>query len=249
MASHSETRSAAERRSAARHATPRRRARYARYRLSATRGIFATVVVALALGAAVGVRLPLTAEATGASAPRWSEARIEAFAQANAQNYRVPATAAAPTALRDDFTATDMIESLVSSGTNHDWAKLVLLLGDFPMTEQNVTVITRWMRQENYVERWYLRNNPLNNGWGSGGGSGLGSYDSLLIAAENAAESLRENELYSGIAAAFDDGSSSAAVEQAIWASPWASSHYEYGRVWATNPVDVVVAPPGAWGR
>lgn len=249
MARHSETPGAAERRSAARHATPRHRPRYARHRLSVTRGIFAAGVVALALGAAVGVRPPLIAEATGAGAPRWSEARIEAFAQANSQSFRAPATAPGPIALRDDFTATDMIESLVSSGTNHDWAKLVLLLGDFPMTEQNVTVITRWMRQENYVDSWFLRNNPLNNGWGSGGGSGLGSYDSLLIAAENAAESLRENELYAEIAAAVDDGTSSAAVEQAIWASPWASSHYEYGRVWATNPVDVVAAPPSAWGR
>jgi len=65
-----------------------------------------------------------------------------------------------------------------------------MLFAGFPVTDSNATVFTRWMRQENGSDDWFNRNNPLNNGWGSGGGGGLGSYDSLVIAAENAADVL-----------------------------------------------------------
>ena len=54
--------------------------------------------------------------------------------------------------------------------TNHDWAKLVLLMGEFPLTDSNVTVVTRWMRQENYVDAWWPpATTRSTNGWGSGG--------------------------------------------------------------------------------
>jgi len=67
------------------------------------------------------------------------------------------------------------IQTLVNGGTNHDWAKLVQLFAELPMTEDNVTVFTRRMRRENGDDDWWNRNNPLNNGWGSGGSGGLSS--------------------------------------------------------------------------
>src|SRR5690554_6351114 len=108
-----------------------------------------------------------------------------------------------PEVARDSFHVTPGRATFINGGTNHDWAKLVLLNGGWPVTDNNVTVITRWMRQENYIDSWWNRNNPLNNGWGSGGGGGLGSYPSLVVAAENAAKALNTHPGYASIRSAF----------------------------------------------
>jgi len=108
-------------------------------------------------------------------------------------------------------------------------------------------VMLRWMRQENGPDNWWNRNNPLNNGNGSGGGSGLGSYATLSIAAEYAADSLRRYSFYDAIEASLEAGNDANATAQAIWASPWAGSHYGYGSHWSTAPVKVITAPESAW--
>ncbi|HWR84663.1 MAG TPA: hypothetical protein VN200_01580 [Rhodoglobus sp.] len=199
--------------------------------------------------AAAGVALALLALPTIAP-PRAATAEqfLDAYAERNSQTLRVPAEAGVLAAARDGFGATPGVDSLVAEGTNHAWAKLVMLLGGWPMSESNVTVFTRWMRQENGPDDWWNRNNPLNNGWGSGGGGGLGSYDSLVTAAENAAEALHGNPGYADIVAGFATSAPTAEIEQAIWASPWATSHYHYGGHWSSAPVPVVSAPPEAWG-
>lgn len=209
---------------------------------------------ALAVGA-VAVSFGLTASlALAPPAPPTDAAVLAAYVDAHAQEVRVSATAAAEqlsasgAIVRDEYHATQGIESLVASGTNHDWARLVLLFAGYPMTDENVTVITRWMRQENYVDTWWNRNNPLNNGWNCGGGGGTGTCPSLVASARNAADALNSFRGYAGIRAAFLDGTSASAVEAAIWASPWASGHYNNGAHWHYNPVPVVVAPPSAWG-
>lgn len=148
---------------------------------------------------------------------------------------------------RDTVMATAGIETLKQSGTNADWAKMVLLFGGWQQTDANVTVMLRWMRQENGVDDWWNRNNPLNNGYGSGGGSGLGSYTSLVDAARYCAENIQSGR-YPGIAAGLDAGTSADATAQAIWASPWASSHYANGAHWSTRDVTIVKAPVEAWG-
>jgi hypothetical protein len=172
---------------------------------------------------------------------------LAAYLDAHAQTFEVPEHVAPTPVARDTYSATPGIATLAAGGTNHDWAKLVLLFAKFPLTESNVTVMTRWMRQENGTNDWWNRNNPLNNGWGSGGGSGLGTYDSLVIAAENAADALRKNPGYSGIVAAFEASAPTEQIEQAIWASPWASGHYANGGHWSYAPVPVVVSPSGTW--
>lgn len=172
---------------------------------------------------------------------------LEDYIDDNAQSLDVSAQVAPALVVRDTYSATPGIQTLAAGGTNHDWAKLVLLIGDFPMTESNITVFTRWMRQENGPDDWYNRNNPLNNGWGSGGGGGLGSYDNLIIAAENAAEALHSLPGYSGIVEALMASASTESVEQAIWASPWATGHYNNGAHWSYTPVPVIKAPEGSW--
>ena len=161
----------------------------------------------------------------------------------------IPQWAVAETVTRDVPTATDEVATLSASGTNADWAKLVLVLGEFPVTDNNVTVILRWMRQENYTDSWWQRNNPLNNGWGSGGGAGLGSYVSLVSAAQNAAEALHSNPGYSAIVASFNQSADPSATAAAIWASPWASGHYANGAHWSSTAVPIVTAPASGWAH
>jgi hypothetical protein len=202
----------------------------------------------LAAGAVL-VAFALTAVFSLAPPPPPTDADVlAAYVDKHAQTLTVPQNVAGASVTRDTYSATPGIQTLANGGTNYDWAKLVLLLGRFPVTETNVTVFVRWMRQENGPDDWWNRNNPLNNGWGSGGGGGLGSYDNLVIAAENAAEALRNNGGYSGIVAAFDASAPTEVIEQAIWASPWASGHYANGGHWAYTTVPVVKSPAGTWG-
>lgn len=166
---------------------------------------------------------------------------------ASEQMLDLPAGLARASISRDSFATVAGVQGLAEGSTNRDWAELVLLLGDFPRTDGNITVMLRWMRQENGPDNWWNRNNPLNNGWGSGGNSGLGSYDTLVIAAENAAEALHSNPGYAGIVAGFSSSAPTAEIEQAIWASPWATSHYANGGHWSYTPVPVIESPPGTW--
>jgi hypothetical protein len=202
----------------------------------------------LALGAAAATVALAAVFIVAPPDPPTAADRLDAYIHQNAQTLDVAEAAAIDPLARDDFSATPGIATLVASGTNHDWAKMVLLFGGWPMTEENVTVITRWMRQENYTDSWWNRNNPLNNGWGSGGGGGTGSYANLVIAAEKAAENLHRHPGFQVIVDAFAASSPTEVTENAIWFSPWASGHYNNGAHWHYNPVEVVKAPPGAWG-
>ncbi|WP_448006614.1 hypothetical protein [Agromyces bauzanensis] len=163
------------------------------------------------------------------------------------QTVNVAPDVAAPAVSQESYTATTGAQTLIESGTNADWAQLVLIYGDWPVTDENVTVMLQWMREENGPDNWWNRNNPLNNGHGSGGGSGLGSYDSLDTAAWYAADNLLKRSFYTDIVAALERGTSAHAVAQAIWASPWASSHYGNGAWWSTAPVPIIEAPASAW--
>jgi hypothetical protein len=201
----------------------------------------------LAGGAAVGA-LSLVALAAFAPPPPPSAAEeLKAYINAHSQSLKVSEDATVVDVLRDKYVATPGVESLVISGTNYDWARLVMMDGGWPQSDANVTVMVRWMRQENGADNWWNRNNPMNNGYGSGGGGGTGSYSDLVMAAQMAAENLKHNPGFASIVAGFANGTSSATTEQAIWASPWASGHYGNGSRWHYTPVDVVKAPTSAW--
>lgn len=217
------------------HAAPTRSARRPR------RADFVVAAAVALVAGLVGVPAVL-------APPRPTQAEIlAAYVTSNAQSLQVAPHAAVQPVTRDAYSATPGIQTLAEGGTNYDWAKLVLVLGGWPMTEENVTVITRWMRQENYVDAWWNRNNPLNNGWGSGGGGGTGTYDSLVIAAENAAEALHTLAGYSGIRESLAASAPTETTEAAIWASPWATGHYNNGAHWSYADVPVVKAPADAW--
>lgn len=193
------------------------------------------VVLSLVIASAVAIAIPTQAE------------QLHSYITDNAQTVSVSALASLPLVSRESFTATPGIATLAASGTNHDWATLVLIDAGFPVTDNNVTVLTRWMRQENGTDNWWNRNNPLNNGWGSGGGGGTGSYDNLVIAAENAAKALHGNPGYASIVASFSTSAETTVTESSIWASPWASGHYDNGGHWSYAEVPVVKAPVGSW--
>ena len=175
---------------------------------------------------------------------------VERYADAHAQDFEMTtsiadraATSAGPI-VRDEFAATPGPDTFIAGGTNHDWAKLVLVYAGWPVTDNNVTVITRWMRQENGADDWYNRNNPLNIGAG-----GFASYPDLQTSAQVVAKALSTSSGYRDIAAGFAASADPAVTEYAIWASPWAGGHYAWGGHWHYSPVDVVTAPSSAWGR
>lgn len=213
------------------------RALYRRHLWSPSRTVFVSITVGLVVMASLGFSNPAR------------EAPEAAAIEESPQTFTI--TAADPPLLveRHDFGATAGYETYIAGGTNHDWAKLVLLKAGFPLTDSNVTVVTRWMRQENYVDAWWTRNNPLNNGWGSGGGGGTGRYSTLVDAADNAAEALHALPRYSEIVRTLSASAPTDEVERAIWFSGWASGMYNNGQHWSYVAVPVITAPPSAWGR
>ncbi|RFA10230.1 hypothetical protein B7R54_14200 [Subtercola boreus] len=208
-----------------------------------------TRLVAAVAGLAAFALVALVSLAPPPQAPTADGAHgyVQTSAQGSLQIVTVPGDAAGVTVTRDDYSATAGVKTLAAGSTNKDWATLVLLLAGFPMTDSNITVMMRWMRQENGPPDWWNRNNPLNNGWGSGGGSGFGSYDNLSTAAANCAEALHSVSGYSAIVAGFQASAPTAQIESAIWASPWASSHYANGSHWSYAPVPVIASPAGTW--
>jgi hypothetical protein len=171
------------------------------------------------------------------------------YAAAHAQNLSVNGSAKTVTLTPTKYSATPGFQSLAAGGTNYDWAKLVLLAGGWQMSSNNVTVILRWMRQENGTNDWWNRNNPLNNSYGAPGAGGTGHYANLIIAAQKVAAALHAGAGggYSGIVSALAASSSPSVTAQAIWASFWSTSHYANGTHWSTAPVPVVKAPAGDW--
>ena len=132
--------------------------------------------------------------------------------------------------------------------TNYDFARQVLADGGWPASVNNTTVLTQWLRAEEPTSRWWNRDNPLNNGLGSGGGSGLGSYRSVVLAASEVARNL-ENSAYGYPLVARDLAGSAppSATARAIWRSSWAAGHYGRGADWDTSPVASVAAPAVVW--
>ena len=174
---------------------------------------------------------------------------LKLYDSAHEQNLSVSKNVLAEKLVPTVYSATAGIQSLANDGTNYAWAKLVLLDGGWPMSDNNVVVLLRWMRQENGANDWWNRNNPLNNSYGAPGAGGTGRNASLITAAANAAGALKANAGggYSGIVAGLAASADPAVTAEAIWASSWSSSHYANGTHWSTAPVPEVKAPASAW--
>lgn len=174
----------------------------------------------------------------------YTRVHAQEFVLSSAVTSEALAASAALPAARDAFGSTPGPETFIQSGTNHDWAKLVLVYAGWPVSDSNVAVITRWMRQENGPDDWFRRNNPLNIGAG-----GFASYSSLDESARVVAKALTTSGMYGDIAAGFAASAPTEDIEYAIWASPWAGGHYAWGGHWSYSDVPVVPAPASAWGR
>jgi hypothetical protein len=174
---------------------------------------------------------------------------LKLYDASHAQKLTASASAATTKITHSVYSATPGIQTLADSGTNYDWAKLVLLEGGWPMSDNNVTVLLRWMRQENGANNWWNRDNPLNNSYGAPGAGGTGRNSNLVVAAENAAHALQRGAGggYGGIVAALAVSAAPGTTAAAIWASSWSGSHYANGTHWSTAPVPIVKAPAGAW--
>jgi hypothetical protein len=160
----------------------------------------------------------------------------------------VVALGVVPALLASDGAEGAVVSPGAGLATNYDFARLVLRDGGWPVSVNNVTVLTQWLRAEEPPTHWWDRDNPLNNGLGSGGGSGLGSYGSVVTAAYDVARNL-ENPAYGYPLVARDLRASAlpGSTARAIWRSSWAGGHYGWGADWATTPVPSVTAPPTAW--
>jgi hypothetical protein len=202
-----------------------------------------------AIGAAIGAFALFAIMTVAPPPPQTDASALQAYVDEHAQTVTV-ASGATVAALdeRGGYTASPGIQTLKSEGTNYAWAKMVMLFAGWPMSDDNITVFTRWMRQENGPPDWFNRNNPLNNGWGTQGGTFMSGYATLVDAAAQCADALKTNPGYAGIADGFANARPTKSIEAAIWASPWATGHYNGGAHWSYTPVDVVKAPVGAWG-
>lgn len=77
-------------------------------------------------------------------------------------------------------------------------------------------------------------NNPALTSTGSQYGGGATDYVSWAAGLQGAADYLNMPS-YAGIKAGLENNDPTAA-KQALWASPWAASHYGYGANWANDP-------------
>jgi hypothetical protein len=174
---------------------------------------------------------------------------LKLWEASHSQKLTVAGDAAEVTLTKSQYSATAGIQSLANDGTNYDWAKLVMLFGGWPQSDNNVTVLLRWMRQENGAATWWNRDNPLNNSFGAPGAGGTGSNPNLVVAAQHVAQALQRGAGggYAGIVSGLAASSSPDVTASAIWASNWSGSHYANGTHWSTAPVPVVKAPASAW--
>jgi hypothetical protein len=124
------------------------------------------------------------------------------------------------------------------------WAQQLLQMLGVSETPQNVQFVYDWEVSEGSGGKY----NPLNQGpvpghpelttTGQQYGGGAADFASWQAGLQGAADFIRMS-FYSGVLSGLKQGSYGAA-EQALWQSPWASSHYGYGSRWST------ATPPGA---
>ncbi len=199
--------------------------------------------------AAVAV-VPVIDPATAAAA---REARADTAEHAGAQQLQLATESVAAIAPRDEYSAElspgRMAQQLIGDGTQADWARLVLYDGGWPITDQKVLAITQWMRAENSPTSWWLRDNPLNNGFGTFAGTFMSGYPDLVAAAQQCAAAIQKMGGYQVIEDALAADSSRDQVRAAIIASSWATGHYGGGAHWGDATPPEVAAPASAWGR
>ncbi len=105
---------------------------------------------------------------------------------------------------------------------NYGWAALTLQNGRFPITQNNVDNLARWMTAEEPAGNWYHARNPLNI---NASGYGFDTFPDLATAARVTAAVIRQSNM-AGIAGALAADASPSAFSAGVVAAPWAESHY-----------------------
>lgn len=124
------------------------------------------------------------------------------------------------------------------------WAQDLISAAGLPNTAANRQFIYDWEVSEGGGGQY----NPLNQGpvpgqpqlttSGQQFGGGAANYASWQAGIQGSVDFLNM-PAYSSVLAALKQGNNYAQAESALWASPWASSHYGYGSLWSTS------TPPG----
>src|ERR1035437_3315756 len=135
------------------------------------------------------------------------------------------------------------------SMTNVQWASLVLTDGGWPLSTNNVNFMLQWMASEMPPAKWTGSagaNNPLNNGYGTGGGSGLGSAPDLTRAAQWVVDELHSSGDTGGdaVVLCLQQSAPTANTARAQIASAWSGGHYSApgggpGSAWHTGIGDI----------
>lgn len=121
------------------------------------------------------------------------------------------------------------------------WAKQLLQNIGAPVSASNVQFVYDWEKSEGGGGKY----NPLNQGpvpghpelttTGSQYGGGAADYASWQAGLQGATDYLNMPN-YTHVLAALKSGDSSGA-RNALWASPWAASHYGYGSAWYSGSI------------
>lgn len=118
------------------------------------------------------------------------------------------------------------------------WAQQFLEALGVPLSQSNITFVYQWEQSEGGGGTY----NPLNQGVVPGNssltdsgnqyGGGAANYVSWEAGITGAVDYLHMSN-YAGVYAALKAGNGQQAM-QALWASPWAASHYGYGSNWSS---------------
>jgi hypothetical protein len=133
------------------------------------------------------------------------------------------------------------------AGAAYTWALRLLQALNAPVNTSNLTFIYQWEQSEGGGGEY----NPLNQGdvpgdssltsTGSQYGGGAANYVSWEAGIQGAVDYLHMSN-YKSVLSALMAGNGTAAAS-ALWASPWASSHYGYGSNWSNDALPTQQAP------
>ena len=221
-------------RRAARHgaASPVSGARTSPARLARRLAPLAASVAVLALG----LTFALAPQPEAVTAPTAATDTLTG----DTQTVSVAADVAAPAVSHESYATTTGPETLVASGTNEDWAKLVLidgrLAGHGGERHRHDALDAAGERRRQLVEPqqpaeqragFGRRERPRQLRTRSSARPSTAPAACAVLAATPP------------IDAALARGDAADATAQAIWASPWASSHYGNGTHWSSRPAEI----------
>lgn len=144
--------------------------------------------------------------------------------------------------------ASVMSAAAPAANEREQWAiDFLAALGNAQPSGETVAMVVEWTLAEDAGDGAFGRNNPLNttqSGFeetqtiNSDGVKGYSTREAGLSAAVHTVT----NGLYNDVVVALQSNDAESA-RQALWASPWAGSHYGYGASWPRYQVEMAQAP------